>query len=144
MKTLYDHILAVTNKQDVGYIDSLSNEELSSWSNYRIYRFLSISKKYQDVIYPLEQFITALDKKSFYISLIGLIPKSDYYMEVNKDIIYENYLIDLISIQFDCDYEYSKQIIFVLNKTKEGRETLKYLCNDNLTKSEIKKLKIKS
>ena len=141
-KTLFDHMLAVTFEQDVNYINSLSSDELLTWSNYRIYRFLSISKKFQDIIFPLEQYITALDKNAFYLSLIGLIESSDYYKKPNKNIKYTHNLIELVSNQFDCDYEYSKEIIFILYMTKEGREVLKYISNNILTKSEIKKLKL--
>ena len=142
MKTLYDHILAVTNKQDIGYIDNLTDDELSTWTNYRIYNFLSISKKYKSIILPLEKFASSLDKKSFYLSLIGLVEKSDYYTKSNKNIVYNDYLIELISDKFTCDYDYSKEIILVLGKTDDGIELLKYLCDTNLTKSQIKKLKL--
>ena len=49
-KGLFDHIKAITQYQDPKYFDKLDDEDLKSWSNYMIHRFLSMNPDWIDLI----------------------------------------------------------------------------------------------
>ena len=49
-KKLFDHIRMITDEQDPNYFDKLSEEDLKSWSNFMINRFLSMNEEYCEVV----------------------------------------------------------------------------------------------
>ena len=52
-KTLFDHIKAITQFQDPNYFDKLEEDDLKTWSNYMIHRFLSMNSNWIEVLSDL-------------------------------------------------------------------------------------------
>jgi len=50
VKKLFDHLNAITAEQDPKYFDKLSEEDLKSWSNFMINRFLSMKPEWVELI----------------------------------------------------------------------------------------------
>jgi hypothetical protein len=146
-KTLFDHIKAITTEQDPNYWDSLSEGDKRTWSNYMIHRFLSMNPDWVDTISELQPLTQILEPPILYKLLIGLIPKGRYYLKYVKgkgDTKYENWLVDLVKIDFQVSQKEALDYLDILYSTREGRENIKYICEKYGTDSkQITKLKLK-
>ena len=147
VKKLFDHLNAITSEQDPKYFDKLSEEDLKSWSNFMINRFLSMKPEWVELIATLLPLTQTLQPKEMYKLYISVIPKGKYFLKYIKgkgEEKYEQFLIDLIKIDFQCSQKEALEYIEVLYSTREGRENIKYICEKYGTdKKQITKLKLK-
>jgi hypothetical protein len=147
VKKLFDHLNAITAEQDPKYFDKLSEEDLKSWSNFMINRFLSMKPEWVELIATLLPLTQTLQPKEMYKLYISVIPKGKYFLKYIKgkgEEKYEQFLIDLIKIDFQCSQKEALEYIEVLYSTREGRENIKYICEKYGTdKKQITKLKLK-
>ena len=147
VKKLFDHLNAITTEQDPKYFDKLSEEDLKSWSNFMINRFLSMKPEWVELIATLLPLTQTLQPKEMYKLYISVIPKGKYFLKYIKgkgEEKYEQFLIDLIKIDFQCSQKEALEYIEVLYSTREGRENIKYICEKYGTdKKQITKLKLK-
>lgn len=147
VKGLFDHVRMVTNIQDPDYFSKLSDADRRTWSNYMIHRFLSMNADWTELISMLQPYTQTLEPKYFYKLLIGVIPKGRHYLRYikgSKEEKYENWLIDLIKIEYMCSTKEAQDYAEILYATKEGREHIKYICQKYGTDpKEITKLKLK-
>jgi len=146
-KKLFDHLNAITSEQDPKYFDKLTEEDLKSWSNFMINRFLSMKPEWVELIATLLPLTQTLQPKEMYKLYISVIPKGKYFLKYIKGKSadkYEEFLIDLIKKDFQCSEKESLEYIEVLYSTREGRENIKYICEKYGTdKKQITKLKLK-
>ena len=146
-KKLFDHLNAITSEQDPKYFDKLSEEDLKSWSNFMINRFLSMKPEWVELIATLLPLTQTLEPKEMYKLYISVIPKGKYYLKYIKgkgEDKYEDFLVDLIKKDFQCSEKEAMEYIEVLYSTREGRENIKYICEKYGTdKKQITKLKLK-
>jgi hypothetical protein len=146
-KKLFDHLNAITTEQDPKYFDKLSEEDLKSWSNFMINRFLSMKPEWVELIATLLPLTQTLQPKEMYKLYISVIPKGKYFLKYIKgksEDKYEQFLIDLIKMDFQCSEKEAMDYIEVLYSTREGRENIKYICEKYGTdKKQITKLKLK-
>ncbi len=146
-KKIFDHITAITAEQDPKYFDKLSEEDLKSWSNFMINRFLSMKPEWVELIATLLPLTQTLEPKEMYKLYISVIPKGKYFLKYIKGKSadkYEEFLIDLIKKDYQCSEKESLEYIEVLYSTREGREHIKYICEKYGTdKKQITKLKLK-
>lgn len=146
-KKLFDHLNAITAEQDPNYFDKLSEEDLKSWSNFMINRFLSMKSEWVELIATLLPLTQTLQPKEMYKLYISVIPKGKYFLKYIKGKSadkYEDFLIDLIKKDFECSEKEALEYIEVLYSTREGRENIKYICEKYGTdKKQITKLKLK-
>ncbi len=147
VKKLFDHLNAITSEQDPKYFDNLSEEDLKSWSNFMINRFLSMKPEWVELIATLLPLTQTLQPKEMYKLYISVIPKGKYFLKYIKgksEDKYEEFLIDLIKKDFQCSEKEAIEYIEVLYSTREGRENIKYICEKYGTdKKQITKLKLK-
>lgn len=73
-KGLFDHINHLREVQDPRYVDTLTAEDLKSWSNYMICRFLSMQPELIETINEI-QFYTFLPPREFYRICIDVVPR---------------------------------------------------------------------
>ena len=146
-KKLFDHLNAITSEQDPKYFDKLSDEDLKSWSNFMINRFLSMKPEWVELIATLLPLTQTLEPKEMYKLYISVIPKGKYYLKYIKgkgEDKYEEFLVELIKKDFQCSEKEANEYIEVLYSTREGRENIKYICEKYGTdKKQITKLKLK-
>ena len=146
-KKLFDHLNAITSEQDPKYFDKLSDEDLKSWSNFMINRFLSMKPEWVELIATLLPLTQTLEPKEMYKLYISVIPKGKYFLKYIKgkgEDKYEEFLVELIKKDFQCSEKEANEYIEVLYSTREGRENIKYICEKYGTdKKQITKLKLK-
>jgi len=147
VKKLFDHLNAITSEQDPKYFDKLSEEDLKSWSNFMINRFLSMKPEWVELIATLLPLTQTLQPKEMYKLYISVIPKGKYFLKYIKgkgENKYEEFLVELIKKDFQCSEKEANEYIEVLYSTREGRENIKYICEKYGTdKKQITKLKLK-
>ena len=146
-KTLFDHIKAITQFQDHNYFDKLEEDDLKTWSNYMIHRFLSMNSNWIEVLSDLQPYTEQLTPKQLYLAYIGLLPKGRHYLryvkgkKANK---YESWMVELIKEDFQCSLRQAEEYVEILYSTREGRESIKSICEKyGIDKKEITKLKLK-
>lgn len=146
-KKLFDHLNAITAEQDPKYFDKLSDEDLKSWSNFMINRFLSMKPEWVELIASLLPLTQTLQPKEMYKLYISVLPKGKQYLKYTKgksDDKYEEFLVELIKRDFSCSEKEALEYIEILYSTREGRENIKYICEKYGTdKKQITKLKLK-
>jgi len=146
-KKLFDHLTALTSEQDPNYFDKLSEEDVKSWSNFMINRFLSMKPEWVELIASLQPLTQSLDPREMYKLYINILPKGKQYLKYTKgkaEDKYEQFLIDLIKKEYDCSERQANEYAEVLYGSGDGRENIQYICEKyGLTKKEISKLKLK-
>jgi len=146
-KKLFDHINAITTEQDPKYFDKLSEEDIKSWSNFMINRFLSMKPEWVELIATLLPLTQTLQPKEMYKLYISVIPKGKHYLKYIKgkgEEKYEEFIVELLKKEYDCSERQANDYIEVLYATREGREYLKYVCEKyGVDKKQITKLKLK-
>jgi hypothetical protein len=146
-KKLFDHLTALTAEQDPKYFDKLTEEDIKSWSNFMINRFISMKPEWVELIASLQPLTQTLEPKEMYKLYINILPKGKQYLKYTKgkaEDKYEQFLIELIKKEYDCSERQAIEYIEVLYSTREGRENIKYICEKYaIGKKEITKLKLK-
>lgn len=146
-KRLFDHLNAITAEQDPKYFDKLSEEDLKSWSNFMINRFLSMKPEWVELIATLLPLTQTLEPKEMYKLYINIIPKGKQFLKYTKgksEDKYEQFIIDLLKKEYDCSENQAIEYLEVLYSTREGREYLKYISEKyGVDKKQITKLKLK-
>jgi hypothetical protein len=146
-KKLFDHLNAITAEQDPKYFDKISEEDLKSWSNFMINRFLSMKPEWVEIVASLLPLTQTLQPKEMYKLYISVLPKGKQYLKYTKgksEDKYEEFLVDLIKRDFSCSEKEALEYIEILYSTREGRENIKYICEKYGTdKKQITKLKLK-
>ena len=147
VKKLFDHLNAITSEQDPNYFQKLSEEDLKSWSNFMVNRFLSMKPEWVELIATLLPLSQTLSPKEMYSLYINVIPKGKYFLKYIKgksEDKYERFLIDLIKKEFLVSEIQAIEYIEILYSIREGRENIKYICEKyGIEKKEITKLKLK-
>tara|TARA_B100001057_G_scaffold206033_1_gene206709 strand:- start:16708 stop:17157 length:450 start_codon:yes stop_codon:yes gene_type:complete len=146
-KTLFDHIKAITQFQDPNYFDKIEEDDLKTWSNYMIHRFLSMNSNWIEVLSDLQPYTEQLTPKQLYLAYIGLLPKGRHYLRYvkgKKTNKYESWMVELIKEDFQCSLRQAEEYVEILYSTREGRESIKSICEKyGIDKKEITKLKLK-
>ena len=146
-KKLFDHLNAITAEQDPNYFDKLTEEDIKSWSNFMINRFLSMKPEWVELIASIQPLTQTLEPEQMYKLYINILPKGKQYLKYTKgkaDEKYESFLVELIKKEYDCSERQAIEYIEVLYSTREGRENIKYICERYaVPKKEITKLKLK-
>jgi len=147
VKKLFDHINAITSEQDPKYFDKLTEEDIKSWSNFMINRFLSMKPEWVELIATLLPLTQTLEPKEMYKLYISVIPKGKHYLKYIKgksEDKYEQFIVDLLKKEYDCSERQANDYIEVLYASREGREYMKYVCEKyGVDKKQITKLKLK-
>jgi hypothetical protein len=117
VKTLFDHINAITQIQDVKYFNKLSEGDKKTWSNFMINRFLSMNPDWIEIISELDPLTTGkqLKPELVYKMYIDIIPKSRVflkYIKGKKESKYNKELVEIVKRYFECS---KKEAIEYLN-----------------------------
>ena len=147
VKKLFDHLNAITSEQDPNYFNKLSEEDLKSWSNFMVNRFLSMKPEWVELVATLLPLSQTLSPKEMYKLYINVIPKGKYFLKFVKgksEDKYEQFIVDLLKKEYDCSENQAIEYLEVLYSSREGREYLKYVSEKyGIDKKQITKLKLK-
>jgi len=145
--TLFDHIKAITQFQDPKYWDKLDESDKKTWSNYMIFRFLSMEPEWVETIADLQPYLQEVPPKALYLSLIDFLPKSRKFLKYIKPATadkYEKWLVELVAKHYEVSMLSAETYLKILYSTKKGKERIKELCEDYGTETKvITKLKLK-
>jgi hypothetical protein len=146
-KSLFDHIKAITGEQDLKYWEKLDEGDRKTWSNYMVFRFLSMNTDWIDLIAQIQPYVQKLPPQTLYRTLIDLIPKGRHYLKYvkgSKTTNYETWLQEIIVREFECSIREGDEYLDILHATRNGREEIKKLCERyGIEEKQIKKLKLK-
>jgi hypothetical protein len=144
--TLFDHIKAITQTQDKKYWDKLDESDKKTWSNYMVFRFLSMNPDWVTMVAQLQPYLQEVPPKACYLALIDIIPKTRAflkYMKAKGEDVYEKWLIELVTKHYNTSTLESEDYIKILYSTKPGRERIKELCTMyGIESKQITKLKL--
>lgn len=144
--TLFDHIKAITQTQDPKYWDKLDETDKKTWSNYMVFRFLSMNPEWVSMIAQLQPYLQDVPPKACYLALIDLIPKTRAflkYMKPKGEDKYEKWLVELISKHYNTTLLQSEEYLKILYSTRNGRGRIKEICEIyGIESKEITKLKL--
>ncbi len=129
-KTLFDHLNAITRDQDPNYFEKLSEEDLKTWSNYMIHRFLSMNFDFVEIVSQFQPLTQTMEPKLYYLLMIGVIPKGKYYLRYIKgkgEETANEKLVELIQIEYTCSKSTALDYYNILTNIKEGPEYFEYL-----------------
>jgi len=146
-KKLFDHLNAITAEQDPSYFNKLTEEDIKSWSNFMINRFLSMKPEWVELIATLLPLSQTLEPEQMYKLYINVLPKGKQYLKYTKgkaEDKYEEFLVELIKKEYLCSERQAIEYLEVLYATREGRENVKFICEKyGIDKKQITKLKLK-
>jgi len=146
-KKLFDHLNALTAEQDPNYFNKLTEEDIKSWSNFMINRFLSMKPEWVELIATLLPLSQTLEPEQMYKLYINVLPKGKQYLKYTKgkaEDKYEEFLVELIKKEYLCSERQAIEYLEVLYATREGRENVKFICEKYaIDKKQITKLKLK-
>jgi hypothetical protein len=146
-KKLFDHLNAITAEQDPKYFDKLSEEDVKSWSNFMLNRFLSMKPEWIELIAELLPISQTLTPKQLYKLYTGVLPKGRFFAKYIKgkgEEKYEEFLVELLKKDYLCSEKEAIEYAEILYSFREGRESIKDLCERYaVPKKEITKLKLK-
>jgi hypothetical protein len=144
--TLFDHIKAITQTQDKKYWDKLDDADKKTFSNYMVFRFLSMNPDWVPMVAQLQPYLQEVPPKACYLALIDLIPKTRAflkYMKAKGEDVYEKWLIELVTKHYNTSTLESEDYLKILYSTKSGRERIKELCTIyGVEPKQITKLKL--
>lgn len=144
--TLFDHIKAITQIQDKKYWDNLDESDKKTWSNFMVFRFLSMNPDWVTMVAQLQPYLQEVPPKACYLALIDIIPKTRAflkYMKPKGEDKYEKWLIELVSKHYQTSLLQSEDYLKILYNTRDGRTKLKELCEMyGIESKEITKLKL--
>jgi len=145
--TLFDHIKAITNTQDPKYWDKLDESDKKTWSNYMVFRFLSMNPDWVETIAALQPALQEVPPKALYLALIDFLPKGRQFLKYMKPATadkYEKWLVELVAKHYEVSLTDAHEYTKILYSTRSGKVRIKELCEDYGTdKKEITKLKLK-
>jgi hypothetical protein len=145
--TLFDHIKAITNTQDPKYWDKLDESDKKTWSNYMVFRFLSMNPDWVETIAALQPALQEVPPKALYLALIDFLPKGRHFLKYMKPATadkYESWLVELVARHYEVSMLSAETYLKILYSTKSGKERIKQLCEDYGTETKvITKLKLK-
>lgn len=146
-KSLFDHIKAITNEQNPKYWDTLEAADKKTFSNYMVFRFLSMNPDWIELVAALQPPLQEVPPKALYLALIDILPKGRHflkYMKGKTEGKYEKWIIDLYANHYNVSTRESYDYMKILYSTKSGRESIKELCDKyGIEKKQITKLKLK-
>jgi|TARA_R110000822_G_scaffold73252_13_gene176107 hypothetical protein len=145
-KTLFDHITQITNVQDPKYWDKLDDASKKTWSNYMVFRFLSMKYEWVELIASVQPYLQEVPPKACYLALIDLVPKGRHFMKYIKPASadkYESWLVQLVAKHYECSINESEDYLKILYASRTGKQKIIELSENYGTDPKIiKKLKI--
>ena len=143
-KTLFNHLSAVTEKQDLKYWETLTHGDKTTFSIYMVNRFLSMKSPWIGIINYIQQF--QLKGKEIYKLYSNILPKGKVwlkYVKAENVKTYPKWVVELICTYFECSIKEANEYISLFYLTEEGRLELKEILEKYGSEpKEIRKLKL--
>ena len=126
MKKLFDHLKHITEKQTVGYWDTLNETEKKQWSNYMIHRFLSMKMEWVDVVNEIQKY--NLRPKDLYRLYSDVLPKGKQwlkYIKGKKDMKHPKWVLEVVAKYYELSLTEAEEYTEIFYITEQGKANLK-------------------
>jgi|TARA_B100002003_G_C13963711_1_gene466669 hypothetical protein len=144
MKKLFDHLKHITEKQTVGYWDTLNNTEQKRWSNYMTHRFLSMKMEWIDMVNEIQKY--NLRPKDLYRLYSDVLPKGKQwlkYVKGKKDMKHPKWVLEVVSKYYESSLTEAQDYAEIFYATEQGKANLKSILQKyGSDPKEIKKLNL--
>ena len=144
MKKLFDHLKHITEKQTVGYWDTLNNTEQKQWSNYMTHRFLSMKMEWIDMVNEIQKY--NLRPKDLYRLYSDVLPKGKQwlkYVKGKKDMKHPKWVLEVVSKYYESSLTEAQDYVEIFYATEQGKANLKSILQKyGSDPKEIKKLNL--
>jgi len=144
MKKLFDHLKHITEKQTVGYWDTLNNTEQKRWSNYMTHRFLSMKMEWIDMVNEIQKY--NLRPKDLYRLYSDVLPKGKQwlkYVKGKKDMKHPKWVLEVVSKYYESSLTEAQDYAEIFYATEQGKANLKSVLQKyGSDPKEIKKLNL--
>tara|TARA_B100001971_G_scaffold209381_1_gene232858 strand:- start:14 stop:451 length:438 start_codon:yes stop_codon:yes gene_type:complete len=144
MKKLFDHLKHITEKQTVGYWDTLNNTEQKRWSNYMTHRFLSMKMEWIDMVNEIQKY--NLRPKDLYRLYSDVLPKGKQwlkYVKGKKDMKHPKWVLEVVSKYYESSFTEAQDYVEIFYATEQGKANLKSILQKyGSDPKEIKKLNL--
>ena len=144
--TIFDHIKAITVTKDLMYWDTLADEDKKSWSNYMVFRFLSMDSDIITTLASLQPLVQELHPRALYMLLCSVLPKSNKYNKYVKPDTAKSvpdWVVTCVSKYFGVSTNTASEYIDILYLTSSGKAEIKLILSYyGHEDKEINKLKL--
>ena len=144
MKKLFDHLKHITEKQTIGYWNTLNNTEQKQWSNYMTHRFLSMKMEYVDVVNEIQRY--NLKPKDLYKLYTNVLPKKKEwlkYVKGKKNMKHPKWLLEVVANYYESSLTEAQEYAEVFYATEQGKANLKSILQKyGIEPKEIKSLNL--
>lgn len=127
VKTLFDHLKAITTGKDDQYFNKLDQASQKTWSNFMITKYLSMNIDFIETVNELQQYTINLPPNILFKLYAEIIPKGNVFLKYikGKNDVNNIKLIKLIAKHFSISEKESSDYIDIFNKTENGIASLK-------------------
>jgi hypothetical protein len=143
---LFDHVKAITQKQDPKYWDTLEEADKKNWSTYMIFRFLSMKSDWVEIVADLQPYLQEAPPKAVYLALIDILPKTREFLRYTKpkgEDKYEKWLVDLVALKYEVPKIEAEDYLKILYSIENGNLKIKEIAQSyGVDEKIIKKLKL--
>lgn len=119
-KSLFDHLDNIMVGKDKEYFDNLTESEKKEYSPYMINLFLSMERKYLNLMSYIDKYtFNCLSKKQHHDLLLNIIPKQKIflkYIKKDKKAEEDELLIELLAKKLELPKKQAKELIIFLEK----------------------------
>jgi len=85
MKTIFDHIKAITLYKEPYYFSTLDEKEINNFNIFLLNRYMSFNNRLTILINNVANYTMRMSKEEYYKFMINYIPKGSYWLKFNKD-----------------------------------------------------------
>ena len=138
-KGLFDHINQIREGRDPKYFDTLTEDDVKSWSNYMVCRFLSMQPDIIDRVNEIQIYASVLAPREFYQLCLAIVPRGRSYfpyIKGKKNGKWETELIDLLREHFQESEQNVQEYLEILPDDVLKAIVSKY----GYTEKEVKRL----
>ena len=126
MKKLFDHLKHITEKQTIGYWNTLNNTEQKRWSSYMIHRYLSMKMEWIDMVNEIQKY--NLRPKDLYRLYSDVLPKGKQwlkYVKGKKDMKHPKWLLEVVANYYESSLTEAQEYAEIFYATEQGKANLK-------------------
>ena len=129
IKSLFDHLNAITTVQNPKYWETLTESDRKTWSNFMVFRFVSMNPDWIELIADIQPYLQEAPPRAVYKALSSLLPKGRYYLKymkrTNSGDDGEPWVIEMIAKYYEISLSESGEYYHILNKSEKGKSHIK-------------------
>ncbi len=143
MKTLFDHLKAIEEIQNLDYYDTLDESDRKTFNVYMVNRFLSMIIDYIPVVNEIQMYWNQIGPRETYLFYSQILPRKRQYAKytksANESSAYEESVEAIVKQHFSVSLYEAREYLRILYSNTEGRASLRtllqsYGCDEKLLK----------